>query len=140
RSVVGGLCIRGPQLGTNSRPSRSLEVFHPAPFSLFGAIEIGHSPVAPLILATIAALYAFTGFESIANAAEEMHEPDRTLPRAIRLSILVVSVVYILAVVVAMLLGSAKVVEVPGTRKLAPVIMNEPLRAILVRAAPDTSL
>ena len=73
----------------------------------------------------MAALYAFTGFESIANAAEEMDEPERTLPRAIPLAILAVGAVYLLAVVVAMLLGSGKVVGSDQPVTLAAAIEND---------------
>jgi amino acid transporter len=87
------------------------------------------------VLATIAALYAFTGFESIANAAEEMDEPDRIPPRAIPLAILTVGTVYILAVVVAMLLGSDKVVESRDTVTLAAGIGNDAFRTIVIVGA-----
>jgi len=133
--IVGGLWIIVTQHMNNYGTSGTAEVYRPVPFSLFGAIEIGHSAVASLILAIIAALYAFTGFESIANAAEEMHEPDRTLPRAIPLAILAVGVAYILAVVVAMLLGADKVVESRDTVKLAAGVANDAFRNVIVIGA-----
>jgi amino acid transporter len=133
--IVGGLWIVLTQHVNSYGTARSPEVYHPAPLSLFGAIDIGHSTAATLILATIAALYAFTGFESIANAAEEMHEPDRTLPRAIPLAIVAVSTIYLFAVVAAMLLGADKVVESHDTVKLAAGIGNEAFRTIVVAGA-----
>jgi len=45
-------------------------------------------------LATILAFYAFVGFEDIANMAEEAIRPERTLPRAILLSIAITAVIY----------------------------------------------
>ncbi|EUA14887.1 amino acid permease family protein [Mycobacterium kansasii 732] len=133
--IVGGLWLivthHPSDYGTASAPG----VYQPAPYALFGGIQLAHGAVSGLILATIAALYAFTGFESIANAAEEMHEPERTLPKAIPLAILGVGAVYVLAVAVAMLLGSDKVVESNATVRLAAAIDDGPLRTTVVLGA-----
>jgi amino acid transporter len=93
------------------------------------------STFAGLTLATMVALYAFTGFESIANAAEEMDEPDRTLPRAIPLAILGVGVIYVLALTAAMMLGADKIVASGDTVKLAAAIGNDTFRTIIVVGA-----
>ena len=51
--------------------------------------------------------YAFTGFESIAVAAEDMDNPQKKLPRAILLVMTIVSIFYILIQVVSIgVLGS----------------------------------
>jgi amino acid transporter len=131
--VAGGLWIVVTRHINNYAMSRS--AYHPAPYSLFGAVEIGKSTVASLTLATIAALYAFTGFESIANAAEEMDTPDRTLPRAIPLAIFSVGAIYVLALVVAMLLGADKIAASPNTVKLAAPIENDTFRTVIVVGA-----
>jgi amino acid transporter len=99
------------------------------------ATDVGKSSVATLALATIAALYAFTGFENIANAAEEMDTPDETLPRAIPLAMLTVGAVYVLAVVVAMLLGADKIVASHDTMQLAAAIAGDTLRTVIVVGA-----
>jgi amino acid transporter len=99
------------------------------------AVEVGKSTVASLTLATIAALYAFTGFESIANAAEEMHTPERTLPKAIPLVIFSVGVIYVLAIVVAMLLGADKIVASHDTVRLAAAIGSDAFRTVIVIGA-----
>ena len=99
------------------------------------AVEIGKDTAAGLTLATIAALYAFTGFESIANAAEEMDEPDRTLPRAIPLAVGAVGVIYLLAVVVAMCLGADKIVASHDIVQLPAAIGNETFRTVIVLGA-----
>lgn len=129
--IFGGGWIIVTQHVNNYGTSASAGIYHPPPYALFGCIEIGHGTASGLILATIAALYAFTGFESIANAAEEMDQPDRTLPRAIPLTILVVGAVYVLAVVVAMLLGSNRVVDSSDTVRLAAAIGNDAFRTIV---------
>lgn len=133
--IAGGLWIVATQHVNNYGTAGSAGVYRPAPFALFGAIEVGHGAAAGLILATMAALYAFTGFESIANAAEEMDEPDRNLPKAIPLAILGVSAVYLLAVVVAMLLGSDKVVGSGQPVTLAAAIQNDVFRTIVIVGA-----
>ncbi|MFK5676261.1 APC family permease [Ligilactobacillus sp. LYQ60] len=51
--------------------------------------------------ACLVIFYAFTGFEAIAVAAEDMHNPQKTLPRAILMVMGVVSIFYLLIQVVA---------------------------------------
>ncbi|MCV7340408.1 permease [Mycobacterium haemophilum DSM 44634] len=131
--IAGGLWIIVTHHVNNYATSRS--AYQPAAYSLLGVAEIGKSAAASLALATIVALYAFTGFESIANAAEEMDTPDRTLPRAIPLAILTVGAIYMLALVVAMLLGSDKIVATNHTVKLAAAVGNDTFRTIIVVGA-----
>ena len=133
--IVGGLGVILTQHLNNYGTSSSAGVYNPASYALLGVAEIGKSPVASLTLATIVALYAFTGFESIANAAEEMDAPDRTLPRAIPLAMLSVGVIYVLAVAVAMMLGADKVVASRDTVKLAAAVGNDTFRTIIVVGA-----
>lgn len=120
--IVGGLWIVLTQHLNNYSTSEG--AYTPAP-SIF----------ATLTLATIAALYAFTGFESIAVAAEEMDAPERTLPKAIPLAVLAVSVIYISALVVAMMLGANKVVASHDTVTLAAAVSNETFRRVIVVGA-----
>ncbi len=49
-----------------------------------------------VIGATFLVFFAYLGFESLVNLAEEMEAPSRTIPRAIGVSILVSSLVYLL--------------------------------------------
>jgi amino acid transporter len=133
--VVGGLWIVTTQQVNNYATASSAGVYRPTPYALFGYIELGQNSLTGLVLAIMAALYAFTGFESIANAAEEMTEPERNLPRAIPLAILAVGTVYVLAVTVAMLLGSNKIVQSTDTVKLAAGIGNDAFRTIVILGA-----
>nr|WP_255322571.1 APC family permease [Mycobacterium kubicae] len=133
--IVGGLWLVVTRHVNNYGESSSAEVYRPAAYALFGFVTVGHGVVAGLVLATVAALYAFTGFESIANAAEEMHEPDRNLPKAIPLAILGVGIAYVLAVTTAMLLGADKVVASHDTVRLAAAIGNDAFRTIVVLGA-----
>ena len=49
-----------------------------------------------IILAFVLIFFAFIGFEDMANVAEEVKKPKKTLPRAIILSILITAIIYIL--------------------------------------------
>lgn len=47
-------------------------------------------------LGAVLAFFAFIGFEDIVNMAEEVDQPERTLPRAILISLIVTTVIYAL--------------------------------------------
>ncbi len=47
------------------------------------------------------AFYAFIGFEDIVNVAEEVRDPNRTLPRAVLLSLAIATLLYMIIAVVA---------------------------------------
>ncbi len=49
-----------------------------------------------IILAFILVFFAFIGFEDIANVAEEVKRPQRTMPRGIMLSVVITTIIYIL--------------------------------------------
>ena len=49
-----------------------------------------------IILAFILIFFAFIGFEDMANVAEEVKNPKRTLPRAIIFSVIITGIIYIL--------------------------------------------
>jgi len=49
-----------------------------------------------IILAFILIFFAFIGFEDMANVAEEVRRPHKTIPRAIILSIVITGVIYVL--------------------------------------------
>ena len=55
-----------------------------------------------LVSAALLAVFAFIGFEALVNVAEELHEPQRTLPRAIFLTLALTTLLYVLVVWVAL--------------------------------------
>ena len=55
-----------------------------------------------LISTTLLAVFAFIGFEGLANVAEEVREPQRTLPRAIFLTLAISTVLYVAVVWIAL--------------------------------------
>ncbi len=56
-----------------------------------------------LIGASLLAVFAFIGFEALVNVAEELHEPERTLPRAIFLTVALTTLLYVLVAWVAVI-------------------------------------
>lgn len=85
--------------GSNFSP---MEAVKPLTFGSFGA-------------GALIAFYAFTGFESIAVAAEDMDRPERNVPLAIILVISGVSVIYLLIILVSIgiLGGNLPISEAP---------------------------
>lgn len=57
--------------------------------------------IAAFSSAALVIFYAFTGFESIAVAAEDMESPEKNIPRAIIIVITIVSVTYLLIQVIS---------------------------------------
>jgi basic amino acid/polyamine antiporter, APA family len=55
-----------------------------------------------LVNATLLAVFAFIGFEGLANVAEEVRDPKRNLPRAIFLTLVIATVLYIAVVWIAL--------------------------------------
>jgi amino acid transporter len=56
-----------------------------------------------ILLGAFLAFYAFIGFEDMVNMAEEVKEPEHTLPKAIIAALIISSVLYVLIALVAMM-------------------------------------
>jgi amino acid transporter len=87
--------------------------------------------LAGLVSTTLLAVFAFIGFEGIANVAEEVRDPQRNLPRAIFLTLAVSTVLYICVVWIALV--------AVGREELAQ--SNAPLALVFERltgASPQT--
>lgn len=65
-----------------------------------GGFEVAN--IVGVISAAFIAFYAFVGFEDMVNIAEEVKNPRRAFPRAILISLGVVTVLYILVAIVAL--------------------------------------
>lgn len=57
---------------------------------------------AGIFTASMLAVFAFIGFEGIVNVAEEIKDPARTMPRAIFLTLVITTVLYVLVMWVAL--------------------------------------
>ena len=71
-------------------PDRLPEMIPPMEFASWQAIFAG----------AFLAFYAFIGFEDLVNVAEEVKNPEKTLPRALGISIVTVTILYVLLGVV----------------------------------------
>ncbi|KAB2920708.1 MAG: amino acid permease [Hyphomicrobiaceae bacterium] len=58
--------------------------------------------VAGILSAALLAVFAFIGFETVVNLAEEVHDPKRMVPRAILLTLVLTTLLYVLVVWVAL--------------------------------------
>jgi basic amino acid/polyamine antiporter, APA family len=75
-----------------------------APKSQTSLLPYASSGVVGAILSTtLLAVFAFIGFESLANVAEEVEDPARTIPRAIFLTLIVATVLYMSVVWISLL-------------------------------------
>ena len=61
----------------------------------------GKDPTTAFFQASILAFYAFIGFEDMVKAAEESHQPERSIPRAIIVSLAIVTILYVLTALAA---------------------------------------
>lgn len=100
----------------------------------------GNPVLAPLTMATfagavISAFYAYTGFESVASASSEMEQPERNLPRAIPLAILIIAAIYIGIVSVAMIINPQAIVDSKEVVALAAAYDNQIIKQIIVYGA-----
>ncbi|WP_278341097.1 APC family permease [Lactobacillus acetotolerans] len=87
------------------------------------------------VMAIVSAFYAFTGFESVASGSEDMKEPEKNLPRAIPLAILVIAAIYIGVVAVAMLVNPRALMTTKQVVAISAIFKNEILRDIILVGA-----
>lgn len=87
------------------------------------------------VTAVISAFYAFTGFESVASGASDMENPEKNLPRAIPLAMLIITGFYFAVVLVAMMINPVALVESTGVVKLAAVFDNKIISNLIVYGA-----
>ena len=88
-----------------------------------------------LVMAVVSAFYAFTGFESVASGSEDMQEPEKNLPKAIPLAILVIAAIYIGVVAVAMVLDPKALMTTKQVVAVSAIFKNEVLRDIILVGA-----
>jgi APA family basic amino acid/polyamine antiporter len=94
--------------------------------------EFSAVPLTGIVLGSFLAFYAFIGFEDMANVAEEVHDPGRTMPTAILLALCMAVVLYVLVALVAVLslephdlaAGGAPLVAIVGPDSwLSPLVI-----------------
>ena len=67
----------------------------------YQSIAVTQTPIAAIFSGAFLAFYAFIGFEDIVNVAEESKAPTTIMPRAIVISLIAATILYILVVIVA---------------------------------------
>lgn len=85
--------------------------------------------------AVMAAFYAFTGFESVASAASEMESPEKNLPKAIPLAILIIAAIYISIVSIGMMVNPTAILESNEVVVLAAAFENPVIKQIIIYGA-----
>ncbi|MCC3868699.1 APC family permease [Terrisporobacter mayombei] len=70
-------------------------------FQPFVIIPEGKTTSSAFVAVAISLFYAFTGFESLAVAANDMENPRKNVPRALTVVMLIVSLVYVLVLAVS---------------------------------------
>ncbi|MBX2832520.1 MAG: amino acid permease [Rhodospirillales bacterium] len=93
---IGGLVaiIAG---GFLTQPDLISQLPSVVPHSLDGAIW------SSVLSASLLAFFAFIGFEDMVNIAEEVREPERTMPRAIFITLVIATSLYFLVAAIAVL-------------------------------------
>jgi amino acid transporter len=86
-----------------------------------GALSLGL-----VMTGAVLTFYSFIGFEDILNVAEEVKDPQHTLPRGLITAVVVSSLVYVLVSLVAVSVVSAQ--ELSAS--------SQPLVEVVIRAAP----
>lgn len=90
----------------------------------------------PILGAAVAAYFSFLGFMVIAEIAEEIKDPNRTIPRALVVSFVLVAVAYLLiAVAVPGLLDWRTLATVPAPVATAAETFMSPAAAKLIAVA-----
>ncbi|MBX3174857.1 MAG: amino acid permease [Gemmatimonadaceae bacterium] len=97
---------------------------------------------APFAISLIYVVYAYTGWNAIGYVAGEVREPQRTIPRAVVIAVLIVALLYLLlhwvflrAVPIAELRGTVEVGALAGTRVFGPLggrLMSGVIALVLV--------
>jgi amino acid transporter len=86
------------------------------------AFTVDRDLLSRLGAASILAMYNYGGYNQVCNIGEEIKDPQRTMPRAILLSILLVVAIYVLMTIV--ILGVIPWQEAEQTRTIASVFMQ----------------
>jgi len=108
-----------------------------AGMSYWGSVDYFETPALPgsdhaillVMQGAVLAFFAFIGFEDMYNVAEEVREPERTLPLGLILAMVAAAILYIAVAVTAVsVVPWPELAEAPG-----------PITEVMARAAPSVS-
>jgi amino acid transporter len=126
--IVAGLVL----LGVTGAASKLTEVDQ---ITVNGQRLVPALTTSGFTMAIVSAFYAFTGFESVASGSEDMKNPEKNLPKAIPLAILIIAVVYIGVVAVAMLLDPKALMTTKQVVAISAIFSNKVLRNVILIGA-----
>jgi len=86
----------------------------------------GTEKISAIFSGAVFAFYAFIGFEDMVKASEEVHDPQKNLPRAILIALGIIGVIYLLTAFAA--------VSVISPRELS--LSKAPLMTVVEKGAP----
>ncbi|MDO4903813.1 MAG: APC family permease [Limosilactobacillus sp.] len=88
-----------------------------------------------LVMAVVSAFYAFTGFEAVASGSEDMLEPEKNLPRAIPLAILIIALIYIGVVGIVMVIDPRSLFYTKQVVAVAAAFNNKIIQNLILVGA-----
>ncbi|MDO4912813.1 MAG: APC family permease [Lactobacillus sp.] len=109
-------------------------------FSELGALQKSMPNSQPittsaLVMAVVSAFYAFTGFEAVASGSEDMKEPEKNLPRAIPLAILIITLIYIGVVGIVMVIDPRSLFYTKQVVAVAAAFNNKIIQNLILAGA-----
>ena len=110
-------------------------------FAELDQLTTGGKPLIPafttsgFVMAVISAFYAFTGFEAVATGSEDMQEPEKNLPRAIPLAILIIAIIYIGTIAIAMMVNPVALVKTKQVVALVAIFHTQFLQDVILVGA-----
>lgn len=158
-AVLSGINFRGIEASTQVNivcttvSVLALVVIVGASIPLWSQADLSLPPNTPtgsgfavMVAGTALAFYGYIGFEDMCNVAEEVHEAERTLPRAIVVAMIVVALLYtavgiaVVAVVPPAELAASEVPLALVTERLFPKVPSQWLSFIALFAVTNTAL
>lgn len=98
-------------------------------------VDTSHMNSGTFVMAIIAAFYAFTGFENVANGSKDMKDPQKTLPKAIPLAIIIIEVVYFGIIMTIMCLNPKAIMHTHQVVSLVAVFQSPVIYHVILYGA-----
>lgn len=88
-----------------------------------------------IVTAIVVAFFSYTGFDSVAAGSQDMQNPEKNLPRALPLSLLVITIIYVGVVFIAVRIDLPALIESHNVVILVVIFKNEILRRVIIAGA-----
>ncbi len=96
-----------------------------------GIVSSKEVSLSMIVVATLSAFYAYSGFEGVASGTDDMQNPSKDLPIALPLGMLIIGVIYISIILTAIYVNPKGLLESKETITLISVFDNEIIRSIV---------